>query len=184
VTPAPRGSASCPRPGAPIAPVLPQPVETRLANGVRVVTVERHDLPLVTASLVALGGAATDPTGRGEQPVRRADDQGHDDPLRHADRAVESVGGSIASSATDDGATIDDRPLGADRHRDDDPGRCRHPPGLCRRRDRARADSVDRRAERGDEEPGATVRDGRRPVVYGSRAYGQPLSARPPRSRR
>jgi zinc protease len=32
---------------------------------VRVVTVERHDLPLVTASLVALGGAATDPTGAG-----------------------------------------------------------------------------------------------------------------------
>ena len=63
-----------PPPGPPIAPTSPVPVETRLANGLRVVTVERHDLPIVTAALVARGGGAHDPRGPRRAPRSLAAD--------------------------------------------------------------------------------------------------------------
>lgn len=111
VTPAPEGQRILPpAPGAPIAPTLPQPVVATLSNGIRVVTVERHDLPLVTASLVALGGSATDPAGKAGASSLAADLMTKGTQTRSATeiaRAVESLGGSIESSASDDGASID-----------------------------------------------------------------------------
>ncbi len=63
----PRGPAPMAPPvaGTPIAAAIPSPQEIRLANGLRVLVVEKHDLPLLTASLVATGGGArpTRPTG-------------------------------------------------------------------------------------------------------------------------
>jgi len=41
--------------------VLPAPAERTLANGVRVVVIERHSLPIITLRLVAKGGAEADP---------------------------------------------------------------------------------------------------------------------------
>jgi zinc protease len=41
--------------------VLPAPVERILANGLRVVVIERHSLPIVTLRLVAKAGAEADP---------------------------------------------------------------------------------------------------------------------------
>ncbi|OYW29010.1 MAG: hypothetical protein B7Z51_07620, partial [Methyloversatilis sp. 12-65-5] len=52
-TPAPAGERVLPpAPGAPVAAAIPSPVETRLANGMRVIVVEKHDLPLISATVV------------------------------------------------------------------------------------------------------------------------------------
>lgn len=48
---------------APIAAVLPSPVEKTLANGLRVIVARSSDLPLITADLTVRGGANADPAG-------------------------------------------------------------------------------------------------------------------------
>jgi zinc protease len=88
---------------------VPRPVETRLANGMRLVTLERHGLPLVTATLVARGGAA-DAAARSGAASLSATLLTKGTTTRSATeiaRAVESLGGSIGSDADRDGATID-----------------------------------------------------------------------------
>lgn len=53
-----------PRPG-PLRPfVLPEIREARLANGVRVVVVERHALPIVHAQVIVKSGAVYEPAGK------------------------------------------------------------------------------------------------------------------------
>ncbi|MES2033371.1 MAG: pitrilysin family protein [Pseudomonadota bacterium] len=62
---APEGQRAAPPPlGAAVAPVLPAPAERTLANGLRVIVARSSDLPLVTAQLNVLAGAAADPEGR------------------------------------------------------------------------------------------------------------------------
>jgi zinc protease len=102
-----------PAPGTAIAPTLPVPVETRLANGLRVITVERHDLPIVTAALVATGGAATDPRARSGASSLASDllTKGTQSPsgARSATqiaRAIEQLGGSITAGSNRDGASV------------------------------------------------------------------------------
>ena len=111
VTPASPGQrVQPPAPAAIVKTSLPQPGETRLANGLRVITVERHDLPLVTASLVALGGAATDPAGKAGTSSLAATLLTKGTTTRSATeiaRQIEALGGSISSDAGRDGATID-----------------------------------------------------------------------------
>ena len=91
-----------PVPGLPVKPVVPAPVETRLANGLRVVTVERHDLPLVTAALVATGGSGTDPHDRAGAASLAATVMTRGTATRSATDVaaqMEALGASIASDA-------------------------------------------------------------------------------------
>jgi len=50
-----------PPPAKPRSVTFPKPVEQTLPNGLRVIIVERHDMPLVTASLVIKNGGEVDP---------------------------------------------------------------------------------------------------------------------------
>lgn len=98
-----------PQPGTPVAVALPQPVEARLANGMRVVTVEKRDLPLVTAAFVADAGGAMDPSGSAGLASITADLVTKGTATRSATQiaqAVESLGGSIESGAQWDGAGV------------------------------------------------------------------------------
>lgn len=54
------------RPGAGPVPTisLPVPDQFKLANGLTVLLLQRHDLPIVTASLFVLSGNETDPAGK------------------------------------------------------------------------------------------------------------------------
>ncbi len=111
VTPAPEGQrVQPPAPAAPIIPTLPQPVETRLANGMRLITVERHDLPIVTAYLVATGGAATDPANRAGATNLATELMTKGTRTRSATqiaREIEGLGGAIGSNAASEGASVD-----------------------------------------------------------------------------
>ncbi|WP_116089967.1 M16 family metallopeptidase [Sphingomonas crusticola] len=95
-----------PAPGAPVTPVLPVPVERRLANGMRLVVIERHALPIVTAYMVAGGGSSTDPVGRGGVAELTADLLTKGTATRSATdivREVETLGGAIGGDAVRDG---------------------------------------------------------------------------------
>jgi zinc protease len=98
-----------PPPAAPVAATLPQAVEVTLPNGLRVVTVERHGLPLVTAALIATGGGATDPAARAGVAELTATLLTRGTATRSATdiaRQVEALGGSIAGGADRDGASV------------------------------------------------------------------------------
>ncbi|MCK6503091.1 insulinase family protein [Myxococcota bacterium] len=57
-----RASAPAPLPPRPFQ--LPEPVEGTLSNGLRVIVVENHEVPLVHVNVVLRPGAWTDPAGR------------------------------------------------------------------------------------------------------------------------
>ncbi|WP_312167116.1 pitrilysin family protein [Phenylobacterium sp.] len=64
VTLAPEGRRQAPPPvAAPVEPVLPEPAEKTLANGLKVIVAKSSDLPLVTAALTVRAGAWADPQG-------------------------------------------------------------------------------------------------------------------------
>ena len=111
VTPAPEGQRiQPPAPAAPIKAKLPQPVETRLANGLRVITVERHDLPIAPAYLVSTGGQALDPANRSGVSSLAATLMTKGTATRSATqiaRAIESLGGSIGSGAAYGGGSVE-----------------------------------------------------------------------------
>lgn len=111
ITPAPDAErVPLPAPGKPVAVAVPKPVGFTLNNGMRVVVVEKHDLPLVTASLVVSGGGALDPADRAGLASLTAELMTKGTKTRSATdiaRAVESLGGAISSSADWDGASVD-----------------------------------------------------------------------------
>ena len=111
VTPASAATRIAPPAAGPaIAATAPVTDEFKLANGLRVVVVEKHDLPLLTALLVAQGGGATDPDDRAGVGNLTADLLTKGTKTRSATeiaRQIETLGGSISSDASYDGSTID-----------------------------------------------------------------------------
>ncbi|MGY2733456.1 M16 family metallopeptidase [Sphingomonas sp. UYP23] len=99
-----------PPPAAAIAAAAPVTDEFALANGMRVVVVEKHDLPLLTALLVAQGGAADDRPDRAGVNSLAADLLTKGTTTRSATqiaRQIEALGGSISSDASWDGSSIE-----------------------------------------------------------------------------
>jgi zinc protease len=101
--------AAPPTPGAAVSPVVPVAHEQRLANGMRLVVLERHDLPIVTAMLVSPHGSAEDPETKLGRADFVADLMTKGTPTRNATQfadAIESLGASISADATRDTATM------------------------------------------------------------------------------
>ena len=98
-----------PAAGPALAATLPSPHMFRLANGLRVITVERHNLPLFTATLVAPGGGAADPANRAGLATLTADLLTKGTRTRSATQiasSIEALGGSIDSGADWDSMSI------------------------------------------------------------------------------
>ncbi len=98
-----------PAPGPAIAATPPRIDEQTLPNGLRIVTVERHDLPLVTAVIVAEGGGSGDRPGRAGTASLAASLMTKGTATRSATdiaRQIEALGGSIASGADRDGSSV------------------------------------------------------------------------------
>jgi zinc protease len=110
VTPAPEGQRILPpAPGTPVAAAIPTPLESKLANGMRLIVVEKPGLPLVTAALVVAGGGARDPHGRAGVNSLTAELLTKGTATRSATeiaQQVESLGGSIGSGADWDGSSV------------------------------------------------------------------------------
>lgn len=107
-TQAPGGQrVAVPAPGRAVSPVIPKATETKLANGLRVIVVEKRDLPIVTATLVAPAGGVRDPVGKAGTAALAADLMTKGTATRSAEQIaqqIESLGGSIGAGADWDAA--------------------------------------------------------------------------------
>jgi zinc protease len=105
----PGGQAHPPRVGPPPALRLPPIVERRLPNGLRLLVVERHQIPLVDAVLVVGAGPEADPTTKPGLATVTADMLTRGTPTRSAaDVAAQSaiLGASLDAGAEWDHSTI------------------------------------------------------------------------------
>jgi len=99
-----------PAPSAPHQPHIPTPVEKTLANGLRVIVVETHNVPLVTARLVIKTGAEADPAGHAGLADTTASLLTKGTTTKSAEeiaRGVEALGASLDSSAGFDASNVD-----------------------------------------------------------------------------
>ena len=184
VTPAPAGQRLMPPPpAAPVSATLPQPVETRLPNGLRVITVERHDLPLVTAALVTAGGGSTDPVSRAGAASLASAVMTKGTETRSATQiaaAIEALGGALESDAGRDGAsvgvTVKSDALAPAMNILADVAR--HPAFTAKEIERARAQAVDAQAVTMSN-PAQLAALAANRLVYGDAPYGAPLEGTP-----
>ncbi len=99
-----------PAPSAPRDPKVPQPVEKTLENGLRVIVVPKHDIPLVAARLMIKTGAAADPAERDGLAQLTATVLTKGTKNRTAEqiaRGVEALGATLESNAGWDSSSID-----------------------------------------------------------------------------
>lgn len=99
-----------PAPLAARALAFPAFKEQALANGLKLIVVERHDLPLATMSLMVRAGTAADPAGQAGLASLVAELVTKGTAQRSAKEIatlVETAGGSLSSGAGDDFAEID-----------------------------------------------------------------------------
>jgi zinc protease len=99
-----------PPPAAPRPVNVPQPVEKRLANGLRVIVVSKHDVPLVSARLMVKAGSEQDPADMAGLAKVTASLVTQGTKTRSAEqiaRGVEALGATLQADAGWDESTID-----------------------------------------------------------------------------
>lgn len=178
---APEGQrVAAPAPGPEVLPPLPEPVTQRLPNGLTLVTVTSRELPLVTASLVAPGGAADDPVGRAGRAMLSAMLLTEGTATRSAsdiDRAAEALGSSLGSGAEWEGSSLGltVRSANLDEALALVADVARNPAFAAEELDRQRAQAIDAFTVT-TRNPGAVARLVAMRALFGSGAYGHPSS--------
>jgi zinc protease len=107
-TPQAAAQATPPPPAAPRSVTVPKPVERTLPNGLRVVVVERTNMPLVSAAFVIKNGGEVDPPQLAGVADLTASLLTKGTATRNAPQiaeAIEALGGSIQSGARWDAST-------------------------------------------------------------------------------
>lgn len=183
-TQAPEGQRiAVPAPGAAVSPAIPKATETKLANGLRVIVVEKRDLPIVTATVVSPAGGARDPDGKAGTASLAADLLTKGTATRSAEQIaqqVESLGGSIGAGADWDAAfaTVTVKADEIDPALTILADVARNPAFAQAEIDRARKQSIDGvTVQLKDPAALSGIVAGR--AVFGNRAYGNLLSGTP-----
>ncbi len=105
-----QGFPPAPPPPAPLSPVRFPPFhETLLPNGLRLVVIEHHEQPVVSATLSFPAGATADPPGKEGLATLVAELLTKGTETRTAEQlaaTIEGVGGSLSASADEDVLTI------------------------------------------------------------------------------
>src|SRR5690349_4197013 len=99
-----------PPPSAPRDPKLPQPIEKVLGNGLRVIVVPKHDIPLVAARLLVKTGGSADPNGKAGLAELTATVLTKGTKTKSAEqlaRGVEALGATLEAGAHWDSSSID-----------------------------------------------------------------------------
>src|SRR6266404_8385673 len=101
--------ATPPPPSAPRTVQFPKPVEKTLANGLRVIVVQRSQMPLVTAQLLIKSGGEVDPSelsGAADMTAALLTRGTKTKSATQIAEAIEALGGSLNSGAGWDYSTI------------------------------------------------------------------------------
>ncbi|HYG11943.1 MAG TPA: insulinase family protein, partial [Pyrinomonadaceae bacterium] len=104
----PAAQATPPPPAPPRSVAVPKPVERTLPNGLRVVVVERSNMPLVSASLLIKNGGEVDPpqlAGLADMTASLLTKGTQTRTAPQIAEAIEALGGSIESGARWDAST-------------------------------------------------------------------------------
>ncbi|HJR07126.1 MAG TPA: pitrilysin family protein [Pyrinomonadaceae bacterium] len=175
--------ATPPPPAAPRSVTVPKPIERTLPNGLRVVVIERSNMPLVSASFVVKNGGEVDPPKLSGLADMTASLLTKGTATRSAPQiaeAIEALGGSIQSGARWDASTAS---VGVQSSRIN--------PAMeiladVVRRPTFKDEEIERlRAQYIDEltvalgQPGSIARYVASRVVFGDTPYGHPLSGTP-----
>lgn len=99
-----------PPPAAPREAKIPKPVEKTLGNGLRVIVVPKHDMPLVAARLMVKAGGEADPKDRAGVAALTATVLRQGTKTRSAEqiaRGVEALGATLESGARWDSSAVD-----------------------------------------------------------------------------
>lgn len=99
-----------PPPAAPRDPKLPQPVEKVLDNGLRVIVISKHDIPLVAARLMVKAGGAAVPSGKAGLAELTATVLTKGTKTKSAEqlsRGVEALGATLEATARWDSSVVD-----------------------------------------------------------------------------
>lgn len=172
--------ATPPPPAAPRSVQFPKPVEKTLANGLRVIVIDRPGTPLVTAQLVIKNGGEVDPpelAGLGNMVADLVTKGTEKRSATEIAEEIEALGGSLYSSARWDSARIGVDVISskispalnilADV--------VRHPTFKDEEIERMRQQTLDDlTVELG--QPGSIARYVASRVVFGDAPYGQPLA--------
>lgn len=179
----PAPQATPPPPAQPRLVQFPAPVEKTLANGLRIIVIERAGPPLVAAQLLITNGAEVDPAGLAGLSNMTADLLTKGTEKRSATQiaeAIEALGGSLDSSARWDASRVAINIMSS-----------KISPALeiladVVRRPTFKDEEIERlRQQTLDEltvelgEPGSIARYVAARVVFGDAPYGQPLSGTP-----
>ncbi len=101
--------ATPPPPQAPRSVVVPKPVEKTLANGLRVIVIQRSEMPLVTAQLLIKSGGEVDPSDMAGVADMTASLLTRGTKTRSATQiaeAIDALGGTLNSSAGWDSSSV------------------------------------------------------------------------------
>src|SRR5438067_10546400 len=101
--------ATPPPPQTPRSVIIPKPVEKTLANGLRVIVVQRSEMPLVTAQLVVKSGGEVDPSDMAGVADLTASLLTRGTSTKSATQiaeAIEALGGTLNSGANWDSSSV------------------------------------------------------------------------------
>lgn len=179
----PTPQATPPPPAQPRSVQFPTPVERTLANGLRVIVIERAGAPLVAAQLLIKNGGEVDPPTLAGLSNMTADLLTKGTEKRdatHIAEAIEALGGSLDSSARWDasrvGINVMSSKIGPAMEILADV--VRHPTFKDEEVERLRQQTLDDlTVELG--QPGSIARYVAARVIFGDAPYGQPLSGTP-----
>lgn len=172
-----------PEPGAPVSPAIPTASESKLANGMRLIVVEKRDLPIVTATIVSPAGGTRDPAGKAGTAALAASLLTKGTTTRSAEQIaqqIESLGGSIGAGADWDAAfaTVTVKADQVEPALTVLADVARNPAFAQEELDRARKQTVDGVSVQ-LKDPAALAGIAASRAVFGNRAYGNMLSGTP-----
>jgi zinc protease len=172
--------ATPPAPAPPRSVQFPKPVEKTLANGLRVIVVDRPGTPLVTAQLVIKNGGEVDPpelAGLGNMLSDLVTKGTEKRSATQIAEEIEALGGSLYSSARWDSTRmgVDVMSSKIEAAVDILADVVRHPTFKSEEIERLRQQTLDDlTVELG--EPGSIARYVAARVIFGDAPYGQPLA--------
>ena len=168
---------------APVAPVLPQPAEKTLANGLRVIVARSSSLPLVAADLTIKTGGWADPAGLSGAAGMTADMLTEGTKIRSARdiaRQAEALGATLVSRATLEASsvTLNVMPDKLDAAMTIMADVVRNPAFAAEELERQRAQSLDG-LRVAYQEPGQISAYAAAPIVFAGTAFGHVATGTP-----
>lgn len=177
------GQETPPLPGTPHSVTIPKPVEKTLSNGLRVIVVERTNVPLVTSTLMVKSGGEVDPEGLAGLADMTADLLTKGTKTRTAPEIAESIealGGELDSGGAWDSSIVTVNVMSSKINAAMEilADVVRNPTFTDEEIDRLREQNLDNLIV-ALRQPGTIASYVAARVVFGDAAYGHPLSGTP-----